>query len=619
MKQRIVRLDIIGALSLVLVCGLLARAFQLQVVDYSHYSTQANSNMVHTESVLAPRGVIFDCRGRVLARNTARFTIRINRSQLTNVNRTLELIAAAVKMKPDRLASYRQALANNQEANLVISEALDDIALARFAEIQGNTPGVYLDVQPLREYPLGAIGAHILGYVGEIEAESLKQLKAKGYVAGEWIGKDGIEHSYEALLHGKAGYKFVTVDVNGQAVSETTETLGQAGSDLHLTIDARLQRRAEELLADTLSDLAIKNGEGSGGVVVAVEANTGYVRALASLPEYNPNWFSDGISSQRFSGLVNDKRAPLMNRAVSGAYPPGSTFKLITTSAALQEGVITPYTSFYCPGVFYVSGLPFNCFVTSGHGPLNLVECIAQSCDVSYYQMGTKLKLPRLHNYASLFGLGSLTNIDLPAETKGCFPYPGWKERQLEEAWYPGDDANTSIGQGFVSATPIQMAMATAVVANGGKLYRPLLLQRVVSAGTAQLSEDNLVNPVLVRTLPVEGRYFDIVRQGMRGAVTHGTAAGASDGIDMAGKTGTAENSATADNPYGRNHAWFTSFTPYAKPELVITVFLEKSGGYGGSLAAPIAYAVAKEWQACQAAKFVDPVNDMEDWDSRDE
>jgi len=591
---------------------LVGRLVYLQVWRGAEFSARARQNMVREIPVAAPRGVVFDRLGRVLARNTAHFTISLDPGVVSNPSRALGQIVGLLGLPASRLRQLSRQMAERPADPVVIKESLDAVTLARFAEIQGDYPGIHLDVHPLREYPLGQLGAHVLGHVGEIDEEGLRRLRNRGYFQGEWIGKDGVELSFERLLHGHAGARVIQVDVAGQPVRLLGERASRPGNDLFLTLDARLQRRAEEALAETLRRLQAENGHGGGGALVALEAHTGRVRALVSLPEYDPNWFAGGISVRQFQKLLQDPRSPLLDRAVSGAYPPGSTYKIITTSAALSEGLIHPHSSFYCSGVYMVGDMPFNCFVRSGHGHLDLVDCLAHSCDVVYYRLGTELGLARMERYSRSFGLGALTGIDLPGEDPGNLPGPGWKEKNLREQWFAGDNANMAIGQGFLAVTPIQMALATAAVANGGTLWRPQLVEWVRDGTSAT----HRVAPLVVGRVPVAQGHLELVRRGMEGAVDRGTAAGVGSELEeLAGKTGTVENSPTADNPEGRNHTWFTSYYPASAPDLVVTVFLEKSGGYGGSLAAPVAAEVVREWKAIQAEKRPAPVPRVEDWD----
>ena len=591
---------------------LVGRLLVLQVLRGPELLSEARQNMVREIPIPAPRGLILDRLGRPLARNTARFTIKLEPGEVSHPAGALEQIVRLLHLPASQLHDLTLQLAQRPADPVVIKEALDKVTLARFAEIQGDFPGIGLEVEPLREYPLGQMAAHVLGHVGEIDEETLRRLRSRGYFQGEWIGKDGVERSFERLLHGHAGARVIQVDVGGRPVRLLEERPSRPGNDVYLTLDARLQRRAEESLARTLRKIQEQAGVGAGGAVVALEARTGRIRALVSLPEYDPNWFAKGISSRRFDRLLRDPRSPLLDRAISGAYPPGSTFKIITTAAALAEGLVKPSSTFYCPGVYMVGGMPFHCFVRSGHGAISLVDCLAHSCDVAYYQLGTELGLERMSRYARDFGIGSVSGIELAGEEPGNLPQPGWKEKVVHEEWYAGDNANMAIGQGFVAVTPLQMALATAAVANGGYLFRPQLVERVCD-GPGSGRE---LAPALVRRVPVSEADLTVVREGMEGAVERGTAAGvASAGLELAGKTGTVENSATADNPEGRNHTWFTSYAPASAPDLVVTVFLEKSGGYGGSLAAPVAADVVREWRALQVERRVTPVLPVEDWD----
>ena len=613
MRTRHLRINILHGLIIALWLGLGARLIYLQVIDYKECDSKARDNMLRQQLVPAARGLVYDCRGRVLARNVANFVIKVVPAELDNSERRLSYLFKILHLSPKRAQELLEQARLDPISPLEIKEELDNRAVARVAELQGETEGIYIDVRSWREYPYGCVGSHVLGYVGEIGEEALAKKRHLGYCAGEWIGQDGLEYAQESLLHGRPGRVVSQVDVSGKAIRQVEEVEGFPGSDLHLCLDMRLQRYAEAVLYDALQRVRYKNGESAGGAVVAMEPHTGFVRALASLPEYNPNWFSKGISSKRFNRLINDKTYPLLNRAVGGAYPPGSTFKLVTTAAALQEGVITPGTWFYCPGALTVNGQVFNCFVRSGHGALDLVECIAQSCDVAYYQMGLKLGLHRMNKYAQAFGIGKSTGVDLPGENIGNFPYPGWKEKVYKEKWFPGDSVNTAIGQGFVTASPLQLAVMTAAVANGGTVYRPQIIERIDTAGPEGINTVN-AKPQVREKVPVQGGYLAKIRQGMAGTVSHGTASSRSKGLDMAGKTGTAENFPTDDNPRGLNHTWFTGFTPVDNPDLVVTVFLEKSGGYGGNMAAPVAFDVARKWKEIQSSKKTAEVKPVEMW-----
>ncbi|MDO5296026.1 MAG: penicillin-binding protein 2 [bacterium] len=613
MSSRIGRVKALHWIVLAGWLALIARLIFMQVIDEAAYTAGARDNIMRQELLPTARGLIYDCRGRLLARNDAYLAIKAVPSEMREAGYYLAKLAKVLQLSKRETGEMLTLASVSPQDPQIFTKTLNKIMLAKIAEMQGETAGIYIEAKSSRTYPLGAVGAHVLGYVGEISEEELRKKRSQGYTAGELVGQDGVEYSQNTLLHGQAGRVISQVDVSGQPIRQIAEIAGYPGSNLYLSIDASLQRQCEALLQETLNKVYYKNGERSGGAIVAIEPDTGFVRALVSLPSYNPNWFSKGISTKRFNKLISDSRSPLLNRTISGAYPPGSTFKIVTTAAALQEGVINPHTWFYCPGVYYVEGLPFHCFVRTGHGGLNLTDCIAESCDVAYYSMGCKLGLKRLQSYANQFGLGERSGIELPGETEGIFPYPGWKEKAVNEKWFPGDNANTAIGQGFVAVTPLQVALYTMAAANGGTVYRPQIISSVESFSSEGKKVKNSL-PQIWHRVPVKKSYFDDIKAGLRGTVSYGTASVLSYGIDMAGKTGTAENSPSADNPHGRNHTWFTGFAPVDNPKMVVTVFLEKSGGYGGNLAAPVAFAVVREWLSIEKQHYKGPVKAVEAW-----
>ena len=613
MSSRIWRVKALHWIIIAAWLSLAARLIYMQVIDESTYAAGARDNIMRQELLPTARGLIYDCRGRLLAHNAAYLAIKVIPGEMSEADLYLRRLAKILRLTQREVGEMLTLASTAPHEPQIFAKPLSRVMLAKIAEMQGETQGLYIEPKSSREYPLGAVGAHVLGYVGEISEDELRKKRSQGYVTGELVGQDGVEYSQNTILHGQAGRVISQVDVSGQPIRQIAEIAGYPGSNLYLSIDAALQRRSEALLQETLNKVYYKNGERSGGAVVALEPDTGMVRALVSLPSYNPNWFSKGISSKRFNQLISDRRSPLLNRTISGAYPPGSTFKIVTTAAALQEGVITPNSWFYCPGVFYVEGLPFHCFVRTGHGTLDLVDCIAESCDVAYYSMGCKLGLKRLQTYANKFGVGERSGIELPGETEGLFPYPGWKEKAVHEKWFPGDNANTAIGQGFVAVTPLQVALYTMAAANEGTVYRPQIISRIESFDD-EGKKIKITKPQILHRVPVKKSYFDSIKTGMRGTVRYGTASSLSYGTDMAGKTGTAENSPSADNPYGRNHTWFTGFAPVDNPKIVVTVFLEKSGGYGGNLAAPVAFSIAGEWLSLEKQRYSGPVKAVEAW-----
>lgn len=587
---------------------LIVRLVYMQIVNVDYYRQCAADNLRLNSPIMTGRGLIYDRCGRILARNEAVFTLKMLPYMHDNAEELLLKAAYVLHLSETERGRLLEQLKNNDGEAIIIAESLDQNKLARFAEVENQMDGLKAEVNFKRVYPNQELASHVLGYVGEIDAEKLTKLKHKGYIAGEWIGKEGLEFTYEDVLHGRSGLRTEMLDPEGRFLGDVEKEPAIPGDDIYSSIDLRLQEKAQEALSDVLDMLAVKNGERSGGAVVAIEPYTGYVRALVSLPHYNPNEFAEGISQKKFSTLLNDPCSPLLNRAVHGDYPPGSTFKLITTAAALNEGLISPLSRFYCTGSYVVAGLPFNCFVRTGHGSINLTECLGHSCDVVYYKLGVELGIKRLSTYAHDFGLGRKTGIDLPGETKGNIPTAEWKETVLKEKWFPGDDANSAIGQGFVTVSPLQMATATSAVVTDGTIFRPRLVECRRRKGGSRKTDRLEKYTLNSRQLKVKSKYFECIKAGMRFAMQEGTAASSGGySLGMAGKTGTVENVPTVDNPRGLNHCWFTGYAPYgyngnwtAEP-LVVTVFVEKSGGYGGAVAAPIAVKVLDTWNKISA------------------
>ncbi len=579
------RLRALGLLWGILVAALVLRLFHLQVVQGARLARRTVFDTVVREPIETRRGRIYDSYGRPLVVNAPRFALWVLPSALRNVPQTVAGVARALQVSEASLLDRLHQHESRPDERFIWQDDLDARQFARLAEIQPDLPGVTLGARPLRRYPFGPVAAHVVGTVGEVSDEDLK--RHPGYDEGDVLGKTGLERQYERDLRGARGLSQTHYDAAGRRVATTIVHPFVPGRDLKLTIDARFQQRVEAVLGATVRHLQRQNGEAQGGAVVVVDVRSGAVLAMASLPEYDPNLFAKGISASAYASLLKDRAYPLLNRCIDSAYPPGSTFKLVTGSASLEEGLCSAGTVFQCNGAFEVAGQTFHCFVRSGHGAIGFIESISQSCDVVFYELGHRLGIERLVRYARAFGVGAKTGIDLPDEDPGLLPTPAWKKKALHQPWFAGDTVNLAIGQGYLSATPLQMAMVTAAVANGGTLWRPYLVQGE--------------GPHRVGRVPVSASDLAAVREGMRGAVTHGTAtAGNSKRIALAGKTGTAENAPTADNPHGRNHAWFVGFAPYDHPEVAVAVVLEKSGGMGGQVAAPIARAAVEAWFSAQ-------------------
>ena len=559
------------------------RLHTLMVVEHHHFLDRALRNTVATELIPAPRGRLFDRKGRVLVSNEPRFELRCVVGEVRDLDGCVTAVSEILSKPADALKA--KLLKRKREAPLealVLERSLSQEQLLLLTPVVERHAGLGVESRSNRRYPYGPLASHVLGTVGEITAEELKPRRKLGYRLSDELGKTGLEKSYERLLRGRKGRRKIHIDVAGRALKKVVQRKPQIGNDLHLTLDLKLQLAAENALREKLLELQSLNRARSYGSVVAMEAKTGRVLAMVSLPQFDPRPFARGILAKEYLQLVSDPTYPLLNRAVAGTLSPGSTYKLVTGSTALAERLCNTGSHFYCGGNY----LGANCFVTSGHGGINFEDSLAHSCDVVYYTLGDRLGIDRIHKYASTFSLGQKTGIDLTEESPGLLPDAAWKERVVGEEWYRGDTVNLSIGQGFLLVTPLQMAVVTAAVANGGTVVRPRLLESAVSY-KGVTSFLNQSKPV--RKLPVKPEMLASVRRGMRGAVLYGTSTTCNSPlVKVAGKTGTVENSPSTYNPYGKNHTWFVSFAPYDDPELVVVCALEQSGGYGGGNAAPV-------------------------------
>jgi penicillin-binding protein 2 len=577
MKARIRQVGLGGALLITL---LGARLYDLQFLNGEQYLQKAHMNTVVVEKRAATRGRIIDRHGEILVSNAPQFELVVTPGEMKQKAETLKLLSGLLDESVAELDKKIQLA--SPHAPLVLRRDLTLGALAQATDIAERRPGVSVRAGAIRRFKYGKMASHLLGYVGEIDAVELRTRRSIGYALGDPIGKRGLEKQYDQVLRGEKGTDQVHIDVLGRTVSQSELRPPSAGPDLYLNLDAGLQLTAERALGETLARLEKQNGERSGGTVVVMDVKTGAVRALASLPQYDPRLFARGIKGKEYQALLDDPGFPLVNRMIHSAFSPGSTFKMITASAALQKGLCTVSSHFYCGGSFG----PANCFVRSGHGGISFEDSLAHSCDVVYYRLGFEMGIDYLRKYCALYGLGTPTGIDLPHETEGLLPSPEWKKQVWNDRWYDGDTVNMSIGQGFLLVSPLQMAVAIAAIANGGYVVRPTLAKKAVARNGAVKLE-----PLPERVkVPIKPEFLAGIHRGMRGAVTHGTSTATNlPQVKVAGKTGTVENSPSVHNRHGRNHVWFVSFAPYENPEVTVVVFLEKSHGYGGGLAAPIA------------------------------
>ena len=455
-------------------------------------------------------------------------------------------------------------------------------------------PGVVVQIEPRRSYEWPAFASHLIGYVGEIDERQLKDSRYVGYRQGDYLGKYGVEQQWERVLNGQRGGRQVEVDSAGRQLRVLREVPALPGQNLVLTLDANLQRRAEEALS------------GKAGAIVALDPNNGDILAMVSSPAFDQNRFVRGLSTKDWQGLIDDPMHPLNNKAIQGAYPPGSTFKPVVDTAALEEGVAEPGTTLGCQGQMYFGNRFYRCWEKRGHGRIDLYQGLVRSCDVYHYQLGLKLGVDRMAEYARRLGYGSRTLIGLSNESRGLVPNSQWKLKRFGIPWQKGEDLSISIGQGFLLVTPLQQAVGYATLVNGGKIVQPRIVQRVESPEGAVLEE---VQPQVLGEAKLKPTTLEFMRRAMAGVVQDpgGTGKAARlPGILVGGKTGTAQVVRMADNeprnrdlksvPYEyRDHAWFVCFAPVEAPRIVVAVLVEH-GGHGGSASAPLARQVLEEF-----------------------
>ncbi len=580
----------------------------VQLRDGAHYAHLADLNQYRTIPVAAPRGVIYDRRGTVVARNRPSFVIQIVPMQLADPSAEIDELSRIIGVPSSEiwkrlLHQNGVAYANFDElANAIplgpitVADDLSSPVVSRFAEQADHLPGTAVELIPVRDYPYGTIGSHILGEVGQITATEYAARRSNGYGPNDVVGKDGLEYQYDRVLRGVRGGQQIKVNSAGRFVADGFPFAALPGDSLDLTIDWRLQRAAETAVAAQSRIVSLRTGHPVAGAAIVEDPNTGAVLALVSQPNVDPNDFATGISEKRYAGYLADPLNPLFNRAIAGKYPTGSTFKMISGSAILASGLMSGSDTKYCGGAFDLNGYIFNDDLGGGHGTLNVQRAISVSCDVFFYQVGHELGIDRLDHYASAFGIGHQTGIDLPGETMGTLPTPEWKKKVVGDEWYGGDTVNMAIGQGYVEASPIQMLRVAAAVANGGRLYAPYLVADVRNVRGRIIKN---FGPDLQGSVPVPEDDLAIVRAGMLGAIEDpfGTAHNVMiPGFHFAGKTGTAENSPTIDNPKGYNHTWFVCFAPYDNPKIAIVVFMDRTGGFGAVNAAPVAQAIIEAY-----------------------
>ena len=589
------RLAIAGLAVLLAFAVLAGRFFYLQVLQREHYQTLAEANRISLVPIVPNRGIIVDRNGEVLAANYSAYTLEITPAKVRDLDALIDELATVVEITPKDRRRFKRLLEEAKSfESLPIRTRLSDEEAARFAANRFRFPNVEIRARLFRQYPRGEVASHVVGYIGRINDRDIEELKERGeyanYRGSDYIGRVGIEQSYEQELHGITGVEQVEVDASGRALRTLSRTPPVAGNTLTLALDIRLQEVAEQAFGNYR------------GALVAIEPSTGGVLALVSKPGYDPNLFVEGIDPQSWKALNESPDRPLNNRALRGQYPPGSTFKPFMALAGLELGKRTPNFTISDPGWFSLPGSSrrYRDWKPGGHGLVDLHKSLVVSCDTYYYGLAVDLGIDAIHAFMSKFGFGRKTGIDIEGELSGLLPSQEWKWKRFRDKWYAGDTVSVGIGQGYMLATPMQLAQATAILDNGGTAFRPHLVSSIKNTATGEVRRiaaqplyTVALNPENLRR--VKDALVDVTRPG-------GTAAraGANAEYEFAGKTGTAQViGMKPGEKYDekkireehRDHALFVAYAPADAPRIALAILVE-NGGHGGSTAAPIARAV---------------------------
>lgn len=565
----------------------LVRLWQLQVTEGEQYRSLSENNRIRLKRVRATRGTILDRKRQVLVDNRPSFDVTLVPEDAHDVPTTIAALARLLGPDAGDLDAVVAAAANRPPfEEVILKRDIDWESIVALETHQLELPGVSVQVGPRRTYPFGDAAAHLFGYVGEVSQQELAA--RRGYHMGDLIGKAGAERYWEDYLRGIDGGQQVEVDAVGRKLRVLSEVEETPGNTLVLTIDRDLQLAAERAMGER------------DGAIVALDPRNGEVLAMVSRPAFDPNVFARGIRGAEWRALLENRKRPLNSKAVQGTYPPGSTFKVVMAAAALEEGVITPFTQIFCSGGLFFGNRTFRCWRAGGHGGVNVHEALVRSCDVFFYQVGQRLGIDTIADYAHRFGLGAPTSISLEHESGGIIPSSAWKRQRFGEPWYSGETLSVAIGQGYVTVTPLQMANLMAAVANGGTVYRPQFVKRVERPEGAVVLEQEAV---AVQQLGFKKSTLLQIRQALSDVVNTSRGTGTKArlaSVEVGGKTGTSQVGVLGAERTKqghmarerRDHAWFVAFAPVANPEIAIAVLAEHAGEHGGTVAAPIARAV---------------------------
>jgi len=596
------RLTIAAALIVMGAAGLLGRFAYLQIFQHRHYQTLAESNRIAIVPIVPNRGVITDRNGIVLAQSYSAYTLEVTPSRVKNLDQTIDELAQLVEVQARDRKRFKRLLEETKNfESLPLRTRLSDEEVARFAVNRYRFPGVEIKARLFRQYPFGELASHVIGYIGRINDADVERIddwdETANYKGSDYIGKVGLELSYERELHGTTGVEEVEVDAGGRAVRTLSRTPPISGNNLKLSLDIKLQQATEAAFGDRR------------GALVAIDPTNGEVLALISKPGFDPNLFVDGIDPTNWDALNNSPDKPLLNRPLRGAYPPGSTIKPFLALSALTSGKRTPTQQIFDPGFYQLAGSAhrFRDDKPGGHGYVDMMKSIIVSCDTYYYMLAGETDIDVTHDFLAQFGYGGKTDIDIEGELPGVLPSRAWKRerfsgknyREEHRKWYLGDSISAGIGQGYNAFTPVQQAEAIATIANDGHAYWPHLVRAVENVKTGAIRE---IAPRETHVLAVKPEHLALIKSALVGVAREGTSARAFVGAQYvsAGKTGTAQlfsikqgekYSAGKVDERLRDHAWYIAYAPADHPRIALAVLVE-NGGFGAQAAAPIARAV---------------------------
>jgi len=568
---------------------LLMRLWYLQIVKAEDFQHLSENNRLRLVPVAASRGTILDRNGEILVDNLPSFSIAVIPQEVTDKEGLLKSLSRLVGMDvADLTEKWEKSRKRNRYQPIILASNITRDQLEILEENRLFLPGLDVEMHPIRAYSHGLLGAHLFGHLGEISEQEMGTDRFTKYNPGDYVGKSGIERYWEKELHGADGGRQIEVDAMGRFLRTVSERSPTTGNSLVLTIDLALQKAAESAFG------------AQAGAAVALDVNSGEVLAFVSNPSFDPALFAGRLPAETWNEYLNDKRHPLENKALKGQYPPGSTFKIITAIAGLEEGLIDENTSVTCTGSYKFGNRSFGCWKRKGHGTVSLRKALRESCDVYFYRLGEQLGVDRIAIYAKKFGFGEPLGIGLENEKAGLIPTKAWKEKRYGKKWLSGETLSVAIGQGYVLTTPLQLAAMTAEVANEGTVYAPHLVKKVVSPEGKVLRE---FHPEVVRRVVLKGRSWKAVKKGLFAVVNEPGGTGAVARlyeVNVAGKTGTSQVVKLRDRrggiPYQyRDHALFVAFAPYEKPEIAVAVVVEH-GEHGGSAAASVASRILRTY-----------------------